>query len=55
MENLQKNKYPLSEEIFSKLKDLEPQEYNKLPIELRMKHQQMIGMKREERGLLDWE
>ena len=54
-ENLQENKYPLSEETFLKLRNLTPQEYNKLPIELLMKYAKMVGMKRKERGLLDWE
>ena len=36
--NLQENKYPLSEETYLKLRNLTPQENNKLPIELLMKY-----------------
>lgn len=54
-ENMTQSNYPLSEEEFERLGNLPPAEYNKLPRELRNKFQTMMGIKRQKKGLLDWE
>lgn len=54
-ENMTQSNYPLSEEEFKKLRSLPQKELNKLPEELTDKFVKMIGIKRQEKGLLDWE